>query len=173
MTTWIAPTVERRPMPAAVGEREMLQGWLDWHRDTLLAKCAGLTGEQLTLRSAAPSTLSLLGLVRHLTDVERAWFRQRFARELLPSVHITDENIDADHDDGTPESAEADFAAFRAETAVCDAAVADRGLDETFAAPRGRELNLRWIYTHLIEEYARHNGHADLLRERIDGTTGD
>ncbi|MCB5909182.1 DinB family protein [Streptomyces pinistramenti] len=170
--TWTAPYIERRPMPQAAGERDMLQGWLDFHRDALLANCAGLTAAQLARRSAEPSTLTLLGLVRHLTDVERAWFRQRFARERIRSHYITEENLDADFDDIDPADAEAVFAAFRDEIAACDAAVADRGLDEAFSTTRGHDLNLRWIYTHLIEEYARHNGHADLLRERIDGAAG-
>ncbi|MER6310934.1 DinB family protein [Streptomyces sp. NPDC001657] len=171
--TWTAPSIQRRDFPTAAGEREMLQGWLDFHRDTLLTKCTGLTGEQLAEAAGPPSTLTLLGLVRHLTDVERSWFRQRFLGEQIPDVHITEENPDADFDDADPAAAQADLAAFRAETEACDKAVADRGLDETFTSPRGARLNLRWVYVHLIEEYARHNGHADLLRERIDGVTGD
>ncbi|MER7152068.1 DinB family protein [Streptomyces lydicus] len=171
--TWIAPSVQRRELPTTAGEREMLQGWLDFHRDTLLAKCAGLDGDQLALASNPPSTLTLLGLVRHLTDVERTWFRRRFLGEGIPDVHLTAENPDADFDDLDPAAAAADLAALRAEIAACDKAVADRGLDDTFPAPRGRTLSLRWIYVHMIEEYARHNGHADLLRERIDGVTGD
>ncbi|MFE0193571.1 DinB family protein [Streptomyces sp. NPDC058989] len=171
--TWIAPSVQRRELPTVAGEREMLQGWLDFHRDTLLAKCAGLTADQLAERSSPPSSLTLLGLVRHMTDVERSWFRIRFAGERIGNHHFTEENPDADFDDLDPAAAEANFAALRAEIEACDKAVADRGLDETFTARRGRTLSLRWIYVHMIEEYARHNGHADLLRERIDGATGD
>ncbi|MFE6738074.1 DinB family protein [Streptomyces tubercidicus] len=170
--TWTAPTVERRELPTVAGEREMLQGWLDFHRDTLLAKCTGLTGDQLTQASGAPSTLTLLGLVRHMTDVERIWFRKRFLGEQIGDHYFTEENPDADFDALDPAAAEADFAALRAEIAACDKAVADRGLDETFSPRPERTLNLRWIYVHMIEEYARHNGHADLLRERIDGVTG-
>ncbi|MFE1771950.1 DinB family protein [Streptomyces sp. NPDC059008] len=171
--TWIAPSVQRRELPTVAGEREMLQGWLDFHRDTLLAKCTGLTADQLAERSSPPSSLTLLGLVRHMTDVERSWFRIRFAGERIGNHHFTEENPDADFDDLDPAAAEADFAALRAEIEACDKAVADRGLDETFTARPGRTLSLRWIYVHMIEEYARHNGHADLLRERIDGATGD
>ncbi|MGW1379367.1 DinB family protein [Streptomyces sp. NPDC002446] len=172
--TWIAPSIQRRELPAAAGEREMLQGWLDFHRDTLFAKCAGLTAEQLAETSTRPSGLTLLGLVRHLADVERTWFRKRFAGEQIGDHYFTRENPDADFDDLDPAGAEANFAALRAEIEACDKAVADRGLDETFRHERtGKTLNLRWIYVHLIEEYARHNGHADLLRERIDGATGD
>ncbi|MFI0790816.1 DinB family protein [Streptomyces lydicus] len=170
--TWIAPSIQRRELPTTAGEREMLQGWLDFHRDTLLAKCTGLDGDQLARASTPPSTLTLLGLVRHMTEVERSWFRRRFLGEEIPDVHITAENEDADFDDLDPAAAEADLAALRAEIAACDKAVADRGLDETFPASRERTLSLRWIYVHMIEEYARHNGHADLLRERIDGVTG-
>ncbi|MFG2289351.1 DinB family protein [Streptomyces sp. NPDC048595] len=171
--TWIAPSVQRSELPTVAGEREMLQGWLDFHRDTLFAKCAGLTGEQLAQHSNPPSSLTLLGLVRHMADVERTWFRIRFAGERIGHHHFTEENPDADFDDLDPAAAEADFAALRTEIEACDKAMADRGLDETFTARRGRTLSLRWIYVHLIEEYARHNGHADLLRERIDGATGD
>ncbi|MGW8555442.1 DinB family protein [Streptomyces tubercidicus] len=170
--TWTAPTVERREFPTVAGEREMLQGWLDFHRDTLLAKCTGLTGDQLAQASSAPSTLTLLGLVRHMTDVERIWFRKRFLGEQIGDHYFTEDNPDADFDALDPAAAEAHFAAFRAEIEVCDKAVADRGLDETFSPRPGRTFNLRWIYVHMIEEYARHNGHADLLRERIDGATG-
>ncbi|MEU8785719.1 DinB family protein [Streptomyces sp. NPDC048637] len=170
--TWIAPSIERRELPTVAGEREMLQGWLDFHRDTLLTKCTGLTADQLIQPSSAPSTLTLLGLVRHMADVERTWFRKRFLGERLGDHYFTGDNPDADFDDLDPSAAEADFAAFRAEIEACDKAVADSGLDETFGTARGRTLSLRWIYVHMIEEYARHNGHADLLREQIDGATG-
>ncbi|MER6053228.1 DinB family protein [Streptomyces sp. NPDC001793] len=170
--TWTAPRIERRDTPAAVSERAMLQGWLDFHRDTLLAKCAGPTAEQLARPATPPSPLTLLGLVRHLAYAERVWFRQRFVGEAVDSLYCTDDAPDADFDDLDPARAEAEHMAFRAEIAACDAAVADRGLDETFTVRSGRTLNLRWIYVHMIEEYARHNGHADLLREALDGATG-
>lgn len=164
--------MERRERPAAADERAMLQGWLDHHRDTLLAKCAGLTADQLARAATPPSGLTLLGLVRHLTDADRWWFRTCFAGEDVGHLHFTDEDPDGDFDGGSPATAAADFAAFRAEIAACDAAAAGRGLDETFTVADGRTLNLRWVYVHMIEEYARHNGHADLLREAIDGATG-
>ncbi|MFG2828315.1 DinB family protein [Streptomyces sp. NPDC048434] len=170
--TWTAPSIERRELPTVAGEREMLQGWLDFHRDTLLAKCTGLTPAQLVEASAAPSTLTLLGLVRHMADVERTWFRLRFLGQRISDLYSTEDNPDADFDDADPAAAERDFAAFRAEIESCDKAVANRGLDEIFVGRRGRTLSLRWIYVHMIEEYARHNGHADLLREGIDGATG-
>ncbi len=152
----------------------MLQGWLDWHRDTLLYKCAGLTAEQLKQASAEPSNLTLLGLVRHMANVERAWFRRRVAGEEIDNVYGGPDNVDGDFNDVAGADAEADFATFRAEVVACDAVVAGRALDETFMYPRSqREISVRWVYTHMIEEYARHNGHADLIRERIDGVTGD
>jgi hypothetical protein len=171
---WIAPAVERRHEPYVADERAMLQGWLDFHRDTLLWKCAGLTGEQLTTASAEPSNLTLLGLVRHMADVERSWFRHRAAGQDVGPVFFTEENEDADLTDGTPDSAEADFATFRRECELADEAAAALPLEHTFVHPRtGATIGLRWVYVHMIEEYARHNGHADLIRERIDGTTGD
>ncbi|MEK2479594.1 DinB family protein [Streptomyces noursei] len=171
--TWTAPRIERRDIPAAASERAMLRGWLDFHRDTLLSKCAGLTGAQLARATTPPSPLTLLGLVRHLTYVERVWFRQRFAGEQIDSLYFTEDAPDADFDDLDPARAEAEHAAFRAEVAACDAVAAGRDLDETFTTASGRTLNLRWVYVHMIEEYARHNGHADLLREALDGETGD
>ena len=170
--TWIAPTITCRDIPTNAGEREMLQGWLDFHRDTLLAKCAGLTADQLVEASTPPSTLTLLGLVRHMTEVERSWFRQRFLGQRIGDLYYTAADEDADFNDAAPAGAEADFAAFGAEIRACDRMVEERGLDETFTASGSRTLSLRWVYVHMIEEYARHNGHADLLRERIDGATG-
>lgn len=151
----------------------MLEGWLDWHRATLLWKCTGLSGEQLALRPVPPSNLSLLGLVRHMTEVERAWFRRRFGREQVSFLYCTDESPDADLDDVSPAGAEAGFAAFTHEVELARAAAAGRSLEETFFHPRRQtEMSLRWVFVHMIEEYARHNGHADLIRERIDGATG-
>ncbi len=156
------------------GERVLLQSWLDFHRATLLVKCAGLTAEELKRRSAEPSTLSLLGLVRHMTDVERSWFRIRCAGEVLDYYYSTEDNVDGEFDDVDTADAPADFDRFRAELDLVDEAVAGLPLEHTFVHPRSGEVhNLRWVYLHLIEEYARHNGHADLLRERIDGATGD
>ena len=166
--------MERTSPGRILDERQALEAWLDFHRDTLLHKCAGLTAEDLKRASVEPSNLTLLGLVRHMADVERAWFRRRAAGEEIESIFSSPDNVDGDFDDVATADAEADFATFRAEVAACDAAVAGRALDETFIHPRSqREISIRWVYTHLIEEYARHNGHADLIRERIDGVTGD
>jgi hypothetical protein len=129
----------------------MLQAFLDWHRATLLYKCAGLTGAQLAEHTVPPSGLSLLGLVRHMTKVERTWFRQRFAGEPVDSPFGDDNQADFER---------------------ADPAVANASLEDTFTH-RGEVMSLRLIYLHMIEEYARHLGHADLLREQIDGATGE
>ena len=151
----------------------MLQGWLDWHRQTLVSKCAGLTAEQLRTASVEPSNLTLLGLLRHMTEVERGWFRSNSAGQDLPDLYSSDTNEDGDLDDIADADAEADHAAFLAEIAACDAAMADIPLEHEFSTKRRPVISVRWVYLHMIEEYARHNGHADLLRERIDGATGD
>jgi hypothetical protein len=121
------------------------------------------------LASVPPSNLSLLGIVRHMADMERAWFRIRFGGEPLPRLYDY-EDAACEHAD--PARAEADFAAFTEECDLARKAVARASPDEEFTGGRDRTLSLRWVYTHMIEEYARHNGHADLLRQRIDGATG-
>jgi hypothetical protein len=173
--TWTAPEETRTDPPTVAKERAALQGWLEFHRSTLLGKCQGLTGEQLAERAVPPSSLSLLGLVRHMTDVERAWFRIRSAGQAdLRFRYSTDEFPDGDFDFAEPAGAAADLAAYREECDLARAAMAGRSLDDTFFHQRyGATIDLRWVYLHMIEEYARHNGHADLLRERIDGVTGD
>jgi hypothetical protein len=172
--TWTAPEVERAEPPEVAGEREALEGWLEYHRRTLLLKCAGLTGEQLAQRAVAPSTLSLLGLVRHMAEVERAWFRRRFPCDPeLAYLYCSEPHRDGDFDLTDPDAAEADFRTFTQECKLADEAVQGRSLDETFQGGRGETMDLRWIYIHMIEEYARHNGHADIIREQIDGVTGD
>ncbi len=173
--TWTAPDEPRPDPPTVAGERAALEGWLEFHRSTLLAKCQGLTGEQLARRAVPPSSLSLLGLVRHMTDVERAWFRIRAAGAAqLGYRYISNEHPDADFDLAEPSGAEAGLAAYRQECELARAAMAGRSLDDTFFHQRDNAtIDLRWVYLHMIEEYARHNGHADILREQIDGVTGD
>ncbi|MBM7786119.1 DinB family protein [Tenggerimyces flavus] len=168
--TWIAPEVDRgHRTDLACGEREMLDDWLRLRRVFFLRKCAGLTAEQLRTASVEPSSLTLLGLLRHLAEVEREWFREKFLHEDLPALYPGGGfDVLADSD------AEASYRTFLDETARCDAAVAHHDLDELAddaKAPTGK-VSLRWIYIHVIEEYAQHTGHADLLRERIDGATG-
>jgi uncharacterized damage-inducible protein DinB len=172
--TWIAPDYDRPEPVAIAGEREMLDSWLEFHRGTLLIKCAGLSAEQLRTRSAEPSSMSLLGLVRHMTDVERSWFRRRIAGEDIPRLHSSVDDEDGDFDNVDIADAESDFAAFHAELAIVREVAARASLDDTFPHPYADGgLSVRWVLVHMIEEYARHNGHADLLRERVDGVTGE
>jgi len=161
-----------RPRPPFVGdERAVLDGWLDFHRATLLWKCEGLTLDQLKLAPVPTSTLTLLGLVRHLTEVERGWFLP-FLGEQVPDLYCSEDNPDGDFDDVPDADAAGDLARYGEVVDAISALLAHRRLDEV-EVDEGKSYNLRWIMTHLIEEYARHNGHADLLREAIDGRTGE
>ena len=172
---WRAPGIERADPDRIAVERTALEQWLDLHRATLLVKCAGLTAEQLKRRAVAPSALSLLGLVRHLTEVERWWFRMHAGGEQLDFPYDPDQ-VGADFDDIAEADAEATLRAYVQEIEASRASVASKDLDLVVPS-RGdhpeRTRDIRWIYLHMIEEYARHNGHADLLREAIDGATGD
>jgi uncharacterized damage-inducible protein DinB len=171
---WIAPQVVRAEPPDVGDERNMLEGWLDFHRKTLLTKCSGLTAEQLRRRAVEPSNLSLLGLIRHMAEVERSWFQRRVAGRDIEFLYCdVTVNPDGDLDDVDTADADADFGTYQRQVAAARAVTRDRSLDETFFhAHRQVRMSVRWVYVHMIEEYARHNGHADLLRERIDGTTG-
>ena len=166
--------IPRPSPPRAAPEREMLEAWLDFHRITLERKCNGLAPEQLHRRAVPPSALSLLGLVRHMADVERAWFRRALANEDAPPHYRSDNdpngaftNVD------TADVAEA-FATWRAECAQARTVVASFGDLDVLGrdATRPGRPSVRWVLVHMIEEYARHNGHADLLREVIDGVVG-
>jgi uncharacterized damage-inducible protein DinB len=172
--TWIAPHVERSedyPERRNAPEQVMLQDWLDWHRATLLRKCAGLNAAQLATRSVPPSALSLLGLVRHMSDTERGWVRQTYRAEQIPDLYYRPDLPDADFKEADPACAEEDFEIYRAECRAVDAALEGAKLDDTFTF-REQTLSVRWMWQHLVEEYARHNGHADLIREAIDGSAG-
>jgi hypothetical protein len=171
--TWTAPEFERVDEPFVGDERAVLDGFLDFARGTLLVKCAGLTGPQLADRALPPSTLSLLGLVRHMADVERSWFRRRLDQQDLPHLFGTDDRPDDDFDATDPARADDDLATYQVEVDAAREVASRHGLDDTGVARSGKRVDLRWIYLHMIEEYARHNGHADLLRECIDGATGD
>src|SRR5712691_12355193 len=165
-------SVERVQPPLAAQELEMLNSWLDFHRDTLAVKCEGLTDDQLREQSVPPSTLSLLGLVRHMAEGERQWFTIVFGGEPESYPYYTDDNPDADTDDvDTADVAEA-FETWRAECDHARKLIAANPLLDAFGVQDGKEFTLRWILVHMIEEYARHNGHADLIRQRIDGATG-
>ncbi|QKW23699.1 DinB family protein [Kitasatospora sp. NA04385] len=169
--TWTLPATTRTGGSLTAPETELLPGYLAWHRATFLHKCAGLTGEQLALRPLPASSLSLLGLMRHLAKVERTWFRIRFAGQDVPPLHFVEGHKDADFDLLEPERAEQEYLALLEEQRLADLAVTGAGLDEVLAA-YGEKQSLRTTYLHVITEYARHNGHADLLREHIDGVTG-
>jgi len=171
MTSWIAPPADRASAPPFAGdERALLEGWLEWHRQTLLTKCAGLTSDQLKLPSAEPSTLTLLGLLRHMSNVERGWFRgPAVGEDRLPPLY----DSESDFDEVPEADAAADYASYLTEVEAARAAMKDVSLDHEFATDRRPAVTIRGVYLHMIEEYARHNGHADLLRERLDGSTGE
>ncbi|KQX70099.1 DinB family protein [Angustibacter sp. Root456] len=171
--TWTAPPAEYATNLLTGTEREQLESWLDTHRQTLLWKCEGLTEQQLKTPASPPSTLTLLGLVRHLADCERWWFQKIAAGLDVPDLYGTDDDPDADLDAYAAADAAADLETFRQEVVAAREATAGLSLDHVVRSPRGNDMNLRWIYVHMIEEYARHNGHADFLREQLDGTTGD
>jgi uncharacterized damage-inducible protein DinB len=166
-------TTERIGPPLIAGEREMLRAFLDYHRATLAMKCDGLTDEDLRRQSMPPSTLSLLGLVRHMAEVERAWFRRVINREDIPLVWSDEGDFQVAYDASTATRKEA-FDAWRAEVEHARRIeAAAELLDVTGHQPRwGEDVSLRLVMLHVIHEYARHNGHADFLREGIDGTVG-
>jgi uncharacterized damage-inducible protein DinB len=167
-------TADNREGPPSFGsERDMLRGFLDYHRATLAMKCDGLTDAELRQRSMPPSTLSLLGLVRHMAEVERAWFRRVFEDNDAPMVWSEEIDFQAAYDASASTRAEA-FAAWEAEVGNSRRIEREAGsLDLAGHQPRGDEdVSLRMVMVHVLLEYARHNGHADLLREGVDGTVG-
>jgi uncharacterized damage-inducible protein DinB len=162
----------RREEPSfTLGERDMLEGWLDFHRVTLLLKCEGIDDAGRKARPVPTSKLSLHGLVRHMAEVERNWFQRVLGHEpttpkLFPGDGEDSELVPLDGADW-----DADVATWQAECASSRSIAAARGLDDA-GIRHGKPCSLRWIYTHMIEEYARHNGHADLIRELVDGAVG-
>ncbi|MET8564103.1 DinB family protein [Streptomyces flaveolus] len=171
-------TPDGRPIPPGhAGERAMLEAWLDFHRATLALKCSGLDDGQARLASAAPSSMTLLGLVQHMAEVERNWFQRVFAGRDVPWV-FGESNRDGfalQPERGLDEAT----AVWQAEVAQGRELIVGAPLDDSCrlsgqeAGHVGDEgVSLRWIMVHMIEEYARHNGHADLIRERIDGVAG-
>jgi uncharacterized damage-inducible protein DinB len=166
-------TDDRVGPPSRGGERETLRAFLDYHRATLAMKCAGLSDEELRRRSMPPSTLSLLGLVRHLAEVERAWFRRVIDGEDIGLVWSAEGDYQVAYDASTSSRAEA-FAAWEREVGHARRIEREAGsLDVTgWSASWQEDVSLRLVMLHLIHEYARHNGHADLLREGIDGVVG-
>jgi uncharacterized damage-inducible protein DinB len=162
----------RRTEPAYVlPERAMLEAWLEFHRATLLLKCEGLSDEKRKARPVVTSKLSLHGLVRHMAEVERNWFRKVLLREAVPYIWYDERAEDSELVPLDDADWEADLAAWHAECETSRVAAAAHDLDDT-GVRRGEPCSLRWIYLHMIEEYARHNGHADLIRELVDGAVG-
>jgi hypothetical protein len=165
-----------RPLgPIPDDERAVLAEILRNQRATLELKCSGLSAAELARRGVEPSTLSLLGLIRHLTDVERRWFRRVLAGQDAPPHFGSEADPDGDFEGATPDPRVVAQARelWRAEIAFADHLVAEAStLDLTGNDPWRGPITLRWTLIHMIEEYARHNGHADLLRERIDGRIG-
>jgi uncharacterized damage-inducible protein DinB len=173
---WVDPDDDPREDGAALtDERSTLVAYLRRYRQTLEMKCAGLDADQLATRSVPPSTMSLLGIIRHMAEVERGWFRRTMAGEDAPRLYWSTERPEGDWDDAAPDPAQVDraFADWRAEIAYAQDYV-DRSPDLGVAAISDRHpgMQLREVLVHMIEEYARHCGHADLLRERIDGRVG-
>jgi uncharacterized damage-inducible protein DinB len=164
--------MDYQEIPRTGDERSTLLAFLDWQRATLARKCADLEPGQLRTRSAEPSTLSLLGLVRHMADVERGWFRQTLAGEDVEPRYSTDDDEDGDFDNVEAADADEAFASWNEECNLADEIISRRALDATGRQKTGREVSMRWILNHMIEEYSRHNGHADLIRQAIDGATG-
>jgi len=173
---WVDPADDPRDSGTPlVDERSTLLEYLAAYRLTVEMKCAGLDAEQLARRSVPPSTMSLLGLVRHLAEVERFWFRRVMAGEPAPKIYSSDEQRDGDWDGaiGTDACVDDAWQAWRAEVSFAtELAAGTSDLGRTGRTPDGSTLQLREVLVHMIEEYARHAGHADLLRECIDGRTG-
>jgi len=166
-------TDDRTDPPLEADERATLTAFLDFNRATLALKCDGLSDDQLRERAVPPSSLSLLGLVRHMAEVERNWFRPVLGGEPMTPIFAPDMDWEAAFREvGTADVAEA-FRIWRAECDHARALVAAAPSLDVTGFRRSGYVSLRWVLTHMIEEYARHNGHADLLRERLDGSTGE
>jgi uncharacterized damage-inducible protein DinB len=163
----------REPVQDGLGEREMLERWLEFHRTTLLLKAEGLDDARRKERPVPTSALSLHGLVRHMGEVERSWFRRVLQRDPdAPYLWYDPAVEDSDFFPLDDADWEADLAAWQEECEASREAAAGRALDDTGRTRNGDACSLRWIYVHMIEEYARHNGHADLIRELVDGAVG-
>lgn len=166
--TWTAPLITRDDFPLDLPERPALQAFVAYHRQTLLWKCEGLTGEQLASRPIPSTAISLLGIIRHMARVERVWWRTRVAGEDVAPLH----EGGAEWGPLDPATAEHDYRQLLDEWAAVDAVAARYELDHLFDR-RGELWSVRTLYLHLVEEWARHNGHADLIREAIDGAVGE
>ena len=173
---WMDPADDPRETETELGdERSVLVEYVRLYRLTLEMKCAGLDAEQLARRSVPPSTMSLLGLIRHMADVERHWFRRVMAGEDAPPLYWTEGEADVDWTGAIadPEVVGRAWEDWRDEVGYAERYVngaGDLGIRGTMRD--GKTISLREVLVHMIEEYARHCGHADLLRERIDGRIG-
>jgi hypothetical protein len=164
---------DRPRIPRVAAEREALVAYLEYYRATVEMKCRGLTSEQARTRSMPPSGLSLHGLFRHLAGVERWWFQQNFERRDVPLLFVAADNPNLDFDLPSDADFAADLGTWRAECAVSREIVAAHDLDDTARPLDWHEyVDLRWLVLRMITEYAQHCGHADLLREGVDGRIG-
>jgi uncharacterized damage-inducible protein DinB len=164
-----------RPKPLSSGdERSQLESWFTFYRATLLKKCSGLTFDELARRPIESSTMSLLGLLRHMTFVEQIWFDARFAGNDVVEYYRRPDDREVAWTELESATLDEVVATFNRAYETSDELARGHDLDEIVKNPGvGREpVDLRWIYIHMIEEYARHCGHADLLRELVDGVTG-
>jgi uncharacterized damage-inducible protein DinB len=174
-------TDNRIDPPAQADEAEMLVAFLDWYRATLFRKAEGLTDEQARTASVPPSDLNIMGLVRHMAEVERNWFQRWFVKTDAPSIYCADDDPDEDRDmHPAADDALADAVAVLQREIEVSRRITAGASPDALAAHVGESVNwagfnpsMRWILVHMIEEYARHCGHADLLRECLDGVVGD
>ncbi|MET0863635.1 MAG: DinB family protein [Nakamurella sp.] len=171
---------DRVDPPGQLAEREMMLAFLNYHRVTLAAKVSGITAEQAITRSTV-SELTLLGLIRHMTEVERGWIAEEFGDGYgtpsgpaeLPPLYSRPGAPDAEFTELDAGRLALYLAAWQAETERTDGILAIRSLDDTIPNDRRGPVSLRWVLWHVFEEYARHNGHADIIREAIDGSVGE
>jgi uncharacterized damage-inducible protein DinB len=164
-----------RPKPLLKGgEREQLQSWLAFYRATLLKKCSGLSFADLCRRPVESSDLSLLGMLRHMTFVEQVWFDRRFAGNDVVEYYKRPDNREAEWTELDSATLDDVVASFNRACETSDELARGHELEEIVKQPGADRdpVDLRWIYLHMIEEYARHCGHADIIRELVDGTTG-
>ena len=170
--SWTALEYVLPDEPFTEAGRPILDGFLDRYRASLLNRCSALTAGQLAERSVPPSNLSLIGIARHLTDVELSYFRRRWGGQEVASCYVSEDRPDADFEDASPATAKRDLQRLAAGQEAARQAVAGMPLDTIFVNPRWGEMSLRWAFIHMIGEYAGHTGQADLIRERIDGRAG-
>jgi hypothetical protein len=164
--------MDRAPEPQVADEHEILLGWLAFHRDALASKCEGLTDEELVSASVPPSDLTMLGLVRHLTEMEHCYLVHALrGGGPFSLIYCTDDDPDADIVGLAAGMAQPSIERWKAERAQADELLSVTSSLDAPAA--GNRFTVRWNLIKLIQEYARHNGHADLIRESIDGATGE